>query len=366
MQIPQISDILTENSAELRRFRDEFDRNYRATVRMFPSDFIQKIRSFLLNALSSVLSNKQLKLKITIDTNIIVQDSIRLANGKASSTSMLLNSPYIDVFAPPNIEGEVIKTLKDKFKNNSAKLNLAISHAKFILSKIKIVPLFSSKAINLASSALSNVDKKDVPFLAVAIETRSEAILSHDKKAFGTEQFVRRWSIEDFANIVLSYHEGTLAIVVMSETFELMLKVFAGLIAIISNMIRQIISYMTNFLKAIISGSLDILSKLPKWFLWFLILIIGGVTIAAALSESFRSQLKEGLSTLWDIIRHFAESIFNGLKIIWNEIIKPTIKYVALLIEQMAPYFLVIFGVLIDRVSEYLSRVMQNKSKYLN
>jgi len=73
------------------------------------------------------------------------------------------------------------------------------------------------------------------------------------------------------------------------------------------------------------------------------------------IQKKIRNQLKEGLSTLSDIIRHFAESIFNGLKIIWNGIIKPTIKYVALLIKQMAPYFLIIFGVLIDKVSEYLS-----------
>ena len=351
-----ISDIIAENYDELHSFRDKFNNYYRTMVRMFPNDLMQEIRSFLLYSLSSFLSDKQLKLKITIDTNIIVMDSIRVANGKISSTSILLSSPYIDVFAPPNIEREVTSALEDRFKNNPAKLKVALSHAKSLLSKVRIVSLFSPEAINLASSALSNIDKTDVPFLAVAIETRSEAILSHDIKAFGTEQIVRRWDIKDFANIVLNYHEGSLAIVVMSTTLELALKAFAGLMAIISNIIQEIISIMIKFLKAIISGSLDVISKIPKWFLVF---ISVGIVFAALLSKSFRNQLNEVLSSLRDIAMFIAKQIFNGLKIIWNEIIKPIIKYTASLIEQIAPYLLIVLGVLMDKIFEFLSYVEQ-------
>jgi predicted nucleic acid-binding protein len=351
-----ISDIIAENYDELHSFKDKFYNYYRTMVRMFPNDLMQEIRSFLLYSLSSFLSDKQLKLKITIDTNIIVMDSIRVANGGISSTSILLGSPYIDVFAPPNIEREVTSALEDRFKNNPAKLKVALSHAKSLLSKVRIVSLFSPEAINLASSALSNIDKTDVPFLAVAIETRSEAILSHDIKAFGTEQIVRRWDIKDFANIVLNYHEGSLAIVVMSTTLELALKAFAGLMAIISNIIQEIISIMIKFLKAIISGSLDVISKIPKWFLVF---ISVGIVFAALLSKSFRNQLNEVLSSLRDIAMFIAKQIFNGLKIIWNEIIKPIIKYTASLIEQIAPYLLIVLGVLMDKIFEFLSYVEQ-------
>jgi len=354
-----ISDIIAENYDELHSFRDKFYNNYRTIVRMFPNDLMQEIRSFLLYSLSSFLSDKQLKLKITIDTNIIVMDSIRVANGKISSTSILLGSPYIDVFAPPNIEREVTIALEDKFKNNPAKLKVALSHAKSLLSKVRIVPLFSPEAINLASSALSNIDKTDASFLAVAIETRSEAILSHDIKAFGTEQIVRRWDIKDFANIVLNYHEGSLAIVVMSTTLELALKAFAGLMAIISNIIQEIISIMIKFLKAIISGSLDVISKIPKWFLAFMAMISVGIVIAALLSKSFRNQLNDVLSSLRDIVMFIAKQVFNGLKIIWNEIIKPIIKYTASLIEQIAPYLLIVLGVLMDKIFEFLSYVEQ-------
>jgi len=356
-----ISDIITENYSELHSFRDEFDKNYRTIVRRFPNDLMQKIRSFLLNALASVLSDKQLKLKIkiTIDTNIIVKDSIRVANGKTSSTSILLGSPYIDLFAPPNIEREVTKALDDKFKNNPDKLKVALSHAKLLLSKVNIVSLFSPEAINLASSALGNIDKTDVPFLAVAIETRSEAILSHDKKAFGTEKYVSRWNIKDFANIVLIRHEGSLAIVVTSTTLELALEAFAGLMAIISNIMQKIILYIINLFNAIISGSLDVISKLPKWFLVFIAMILGFIGIAALLSESFRNQLNEVLSSLRDIAMLIAKQVFNELKIIWNEIIKPIIKYAALLIEEIAPYLLIVFGVLMDKIYEFLTYVEQ-------
>ena len=352
-----ISDIITEKYSELRSFRDEFDKNYRTIVRRFPDDLMQTIRSFLLKSFASVLSDKQLKLKfkITIDTNVIVMDSIRVANGKTSSTSILLGSPYIDVFAPPNIELEVTKALEDKFKNSPDKLKVALSHAKLLLSKVNNVSLFSPEVINLASSVLGNIDKKDVPFLAVAIETHSEAILSHDKKAFGTEKYVRRWDIKNFANIVLSFHEGSFAFVITSTTLKLMHEAFAGLMAIISNVMQEIISIMINLLNKIISGSLDIISKLPKWFLTILVFI----GIAALLSESFRNQLNEVLSSFWNIAMLIAKQVFNGLKIIWNEIIKPIIKYAALLIEQIAPYLLIVFGVLMDKIYEFLTYVEQ-------
>jgi predicted nucleic acid-binding protein len=356
-----ISDIITEKYSELRSFRDEFDKNYRTIVKRFPNDLMQTIRSFLLKSLAPVLSDKQLKLKfkITIDTNVIVMDSIRVANGKTSSTSILLGSPYINVFAPPNIELEVRKALEDKFKNNPDKLKVALSHANSLLSKVNKVSLFSPEAINLASSALGNIDKKDVPFLAVAIETRSDAILTHDKKAFGTEKYVRRWDIKNFANIVLSFHEGSFAIVITSTTLELALEAFAGLMAIISNIMQKIILYIINLLNEIISGSLDIISKLPKWFLVFIGMTFFFIGIAALLSESFRNQLNKVLSSFWDIAMLIAKQVFNGLKIIWNEIIKPIIKYAALLIEQIAPYLLIVFGVLMDKIYEFLTYVEQ-------
>jgi len=125
--------------------------------------------------------------------------------------------------------------------------------------------------------------------------------------------------------------------------------------AIISNVMQEIISIMINLLNKIISGSLDIISKLPKWFLTILVFI----GIAALLSESFRNQLNEVLSSFWDIAMLIAKQVFNGLKIIWNEIIKPIIKYAALLIEQIAPYLLIVFGVLMDKIYEFLTYVEQ-------
>jgi len=83
------------------------------------------------------------------------------------------------------------------------------------------------------------------------------------------------------------------------------------------------------------------------------------IGIAALLSESFRNQLNEVLSLLRDIVMLIAKQVFNGLKIIWNEIIKPIIKYAALLIEEIAPYLLIIFGVLMDKIFMYLFHVEQ-------
>ncbi|MDG7037360.1 MAG: hypothetical protein JRM72_08270 [Nitrososphaerota archaeon] len=354
-QVPKISDLISENLSAFRPFKDEFVVLYRSFTRELPNAVHSAIRESILKAIIPGLSAKTpLKVRLTIDTNVIVSDSIRVAKGKASTTDKLFDSPYIEIFAPQNIDQEVYNALKGKLKDPS-KLSIAISRAGRLLSKIKHVPEASSEALRLAISELGHIDLDDVPFLAISIDTGSTAIISQDVKAFDYQHLVKRWSMKDGANMILTLQEGGFAIVVTSTTLNLVLEAFAKLVTLISNAIVQITEYSIQLIQAFLSKSLDVLSKLPKWFLAGILLATAIIGLAALINESFRNNLAASLNALWDAIKPTIKGVievFSGLiKLVW-EATKSFMIGVVSIMKKGGPYFLIISGVLIDRMSE--------------
>lgn len=157
----------------------------------------------------------------------------------------------MELFAPHNIEKEVVNTLKNRL-SDPLKRNVAFCHAKKLLLKVKKVSRLSSKALLLAKSVLGSVDQGDVPYLAVSIDTGSDAILSHDKRAFDSQTSVKRYDMGKAAALILTYHEGGFAIVISSAAIDVALRTLAKLMAVLFNTIVEITGFVVQLIGAII------------------------------------------------------------------------------------------------------------------
>ena len=344
---PTIEDLINEKFSAFESFKKEFTLYYRNYIRDLPSEIHRTMRDWVIRALS--LSTAKLKIRITVDTNIIVSDAIRVANGKQSSTIKLFSSPYVEIYAPKNITNEVIEKLKERVKDQ-LQLNKAISHARLLLSKVKIIDKVSDRALSQARSALEERDQKDVPFLAVSIYTGSNAILSRDSD-FDSQRLVKRWTMGEGADIILTYEEGAFSMFVIAKTFDILLSTFAKLLLVLFNAIVQIAKYFAQLIEALYSKSLDIISKLPKWLIAGVLTFAISIWLIALVSKEFRDGVTTFFNELWETfepnIRKLIITFYDLFKVIYNAI-KDLTVCIASMVEQMAPYFIIAFGILMD------------------
>jgi predicted nucleic acid-binding protein len=358
MSVIKFQDFEAGNLGFFRQFRKGFANAYRSFVRELPNELHSLIRDLILQAMVSGLPSG-LKVRFTIDANVVVKDSVRVAKGKSSTTDKLLGSPYVKVFAPLEIKKEVVNALKNRLKDSS-KRDAAFRHAKALLSRVKLVPETSSEALSLAKSELGSIDQSDVPYLAVSIDTCSTAILSQDKRAFDSQKLIKRYDLEKFSVLILNYHEGGFALVISSATLGLALRILTELMVVLYRAVVCITGFVVRLVNAIVSKSIEALSKLPKWFLVGFLSIVGVVGLISLLNESFRDKLltfiQEGWARLKPVVDVVVGLFSDMVKSLW-EAIRVLVLWVCSTVKKMPPYVMVIFGVLGERVFELLHQL---------
>src|SRR5713226_7944787 len=132
-----IEDIVAEKLDKFSAMHDRAERALKKISLGFPPDFYESLKEELPNLFLPKGRRGRLRLKLVIDTTAIIHDSFRVAQGKPSTTERLLSSAFVEMMAPPNILDEVSTKLREKLPRG-ASLEKALSHAKSLLSRIKI------------------------------------------------------------------------------------------------------------------------------------------------------------------------------------------------------------------------------------
>lgn len=112
--------------------------------------------------------NKE-KIRIVIDTNILISALIK----DNAFTEKLLKSEFLDLYYPEDglSEIEYYKEYIISKRNRYTQIKSFEYALKFILESIQIIPseLYSSR-IKDAYEIMKNIDEKDTPFLALALQ----------------------------------------------------------------------------------------------------------------------------------------------------------------------------------------------------
>ncbi len=351
---PSFSDFAAENFPAFRPFKERFNEFYEEIVRDLPRDLHSLLKKAVTDSLSTILSGSQWTLKLTVDANVIVADCIRVAEGKDSDTDKMLESPYVELYGPDKIDNEVFDVLKRKVKNPQ-QLKVAIARAKLLLSKINHVTSLSSRALRKAMDTIGNIDPGDVPYLAIALDTSSIAVLSQDKKAFGSQMLVKRWTMRDETTVVLTYEKGSLGLVVTSITLKLLFETFAKVIVLLLNAVFEIIGFALQVVKGFVGKSADVLSRIPKWLLVVILVLIITLAASAAINEDFRAALGDFLTQIFGAFLSLIESFWTVLKALSMAVIvaiKP-------ILEDNLPYFLIVYAVLMDNIQGLMQQAKQ-------
>lgn len=332
-----IDDFLSENQSALKELAGSADEALGRTAVKMPPKFHREIQKGLLGVLLQYATEdgpeKRPTVRLAIDSNIIVADAFAVAKGKPSRAPRVFESPYLELYAPRKIVEEVERSVVEDLPRG-ADLELAQSHARRLLARVKLVGSFNARAKLRASELIELKDPDDVPFLAVAIEYGSDAILSRDMKSIGTQTEVPTWKLGKGMRAVASWEKGSLSLAVGASSAELALRALERVALVIANAFEEVLQLIVEFLAGLAGGVVNAVARLPEWAA---MVIIGALALGTFLfisSEGFRERVAEGVTRVVDFLSPYMHrlvqaasalvEILKGILVLcWNYIVLP-------------------------------------------
>jgi predicted nucleic acid-binding protein len=336
-----------------KNFDEAADEAVRRVSRDLPAEYYSELRTGILSTLMSVIGGGRLTVTLVIDTNIVVADAFRVAQGKPSTTERLMASRFVRLVAPRDIAREAREKVVKKLPKG-ASLELAKGHVEALLRRIEIVAGASVAALRRAREKLADRDLEDAPFLAVLIDSEGEGIVSRDREAFESLEGVKRWELKEMADLVTVYESGTLALGIGAATSKALLELLSTVFTVVAKAVLEAFEIFASIIVGLATGAAEALSRVPQWA-WVVLGVVGAaVVIAAILNEDFREWLFSGLGSIGDILYKPAKAIIEAAK----TLIKATHDCLVWVWEFIRPYVIaagkaavVGAGVLYRRVS---------------
>jgi predicted nucleic acid-binding protein len=357
-----IEDIIAENLDKFASLHDRAERALKDLSLELPADFYESLTEELMELLLQKGHARRLKLKLVIDTTVIIHDSFRVAKGRSSTTERFLSSSFVEVVAPPSIVDEVVTQIR-KDLPRGASLEKALSHAKSLLSRIKIATTgyeAYEEARRLIGSRIAGSSQADLCFLGLAIETEADALVSSDKKAFDNLPRTRRWEMGKTVQVVQRYETGTLTLFIAGVGVELSSKIFLQILALLLSGIGEVMRIIVSMTGMLVGKTLDAISSFPKWA-WALILgALASVLVLALVNQDFQEKVKETISKAFEAIETMFSSLLEAVDHFWRGIKEILIMVWNVAAPVILPELIVIVGVALESITGLLRQAKGN------
>lgn len=332
-----IDDFWSENREALSAFASDADEALRKTAVDAPPRFHREVQKGLLRQLLQCVSSegpqKRPTLRLAIDSNIIVADAFAVGKGKPSFLPRTFESPYLELYAPIEIVEEVKRSLVEDLPKG-ADIHIAQSHARSLLAHVKLVDRLSTDATKRASELIKLKDPDDVPFLAVAIQYGSDAVLSRDMKSIGTQSEIPPWKLGKGMRAVVSFEKGSLSLALGAASATLAMRALERIAFLVAQAFAMILELIAGFLAALATGIVYAISQLPDWAAATVIGVLLVGLVGVIVSEQFRNRVTERISKLREALAPYVENLGAAARAVveflkdvlvlaWNFVILP-------------------------------------------
>jgi predicted nucleic acid-binding protein len=297
----------------------EFDAAWNKLLHEVGPDLVNYIQEKIDGQKAFLGQLAEFKFKFVVDNNFVFgQIKGAISKNKDIEKSFiykLLSSKSIQVYAPPLLKEELLAKINLLIPEENCER--AIGYALMILSRIEIKDAQWVDNWKKANNLIGEIDNDDVPYLALALEIESHAIMTLDE-VFHRQGEIRVWKHADVGKVISNYNSGFISLLIFEQGSGLLYNIAS----IILRFIRDIVTELIEILIMIASGALKTLSGIP-WPVWFLIV---GLGIA-----------------FWDDISKAGKDIFTFLKEKGSEILA-RLKAVVLEIYDMLKGILEVAG----------------------
>jgi predicted nucleic acid-binding protein len=350
-----VTEFIDENWEFFARFSNQADETLKKISRELPPQLYEELRDGLAKTVLAGRPNSRIQLRVVIDTNIVVMDAIRVAKGYESSTERILSSPFIEVLAPTEIRGEVTRVLGRKFRE-ATQLETALNHARKLLSKVVIETAIPSSALDRARKLIGGHAPEDVPFLALAIGSRSTAVISRDRTAFDAQSVIKRWQLGKAVQLVVERESGAISLFLASESIIALGRALTWIAGALYRGLAEILAALVSIVGAIFEGTPEALGRIPSWAWVVLGIAAIGTLIAYVTHAGFREWLNKTVAEGVELVTAFLKSVETNLSTFFsflNDLIVLTWN----LVLPVGAAIFVCFGVLAGRIAGLLKSI---------
>lgn len=326
----------------------------RKTSRELPIEFYQFLKEKMFSFFLGKDEALSIKLRLVVDSNIIIKDAFRVASGNPSTTLRLLGSPFVELIAPRQIIDEVDKQVRLDIPRE-ADLTVALAHAKKLLQRVSIVDDLSIIAAAFGSS--KKIRGNDFYFLGLTISSKARAIISLDKKAFDNVPEIHRWEMSKTSEAIVSLESGVLSFSLFSIGVELSGDLLKYLIFPVLAGIAEILEEMVSLIAVGITGIVSALKKVPDWAWLIILAALIGLGIGAAVNEDFRKKVGKAGEIAYSVVTELSKASFGVLK----DIIMAIVDLVKLLISTLGPYFVAFGSAIFLTLSDFISYIEEEQ-----
>lgn len=271
--------------------------------------FKQRFESIML---SQFFDEKlaELKMSFVVDANVVVSSILRYAKGEGSILVKLAGNPLFELLAPEEIEEEVVEALEEKSAENGLRKSRLLRVWEKVRRSIKISEVRSRSAIEMARRLIGKRDPKDLPYVAMFIETQASGVLTYDADHEESPE-IRRFSMGDLNEAVASFHRGIFMFVALADVGVPAISTF-GEVSLL--FIKTLLSWLAMFMQlaaAVVasaaSGLLSLFSRIPsgvqQTILWALLFGAIGIGVWMLFDKDSRAKAKDKIGAVWNRIK---------------------------------------------------------------
>lgn len=350
-----VTEFIDENWEFFATFSNQADEILKKISRELPAQLYEELRDEIAKSVLASRPDSRIQLRVVIDTNIVVMDAIRVAKGYESSTERILSSPFIEVLAPTEIRDEVARVLRRKVREAS-QLEAALNHAGKLLSKVVLETAIPLSALERARNLIGGHAPEDVPFLALAIGSKSTAVISRDQAAFDAQSVIKRWHLGKAVRLVVERESGAMSLFLASESIIALGRALTWIASALYRGLAEILAAFASIVGAILEGTPEALGRIPSW-VWVVLGIAAiGTVIAYAAHEGFREWLNETLAEGFELVTSFLKSVETNVSTLFS-FLKDLIILIWNLVLPVGATIFVCFGVLAGRIAGLLKSI---------
>ncbi|WP_441000759.1 PIN domain-containing protein [Fodinibius sp. SL11] len=313
-----LEDIESDLSESLEEKFPGISVKWKSLYREFGRDMSEEMKEEFLKFLPSIDGFTRLTVTLVLDNNfVLAQLRGFIKNDEKFEESFiyrLLNSGFVDAYGPVKLKEELYEKIVKHFPES---IDKAINYADYILSKITIKDAYFIDAWVKASRQIGEIDRDDVPYLALAIDLDGHAIMSLDK-VFDHQSDVKVWEMNDAGRIVANLHQGTFSIGLIGTGTATVLMLYKLVVYII----KALIDVLKDFINAII-GVFELFfnsaSKIPKE-------VVIGLALTAItglfVSDDFREKSMEAWRRVTENFQVFVEDLKDFLVLLKEQVLE--------------------------------------------
>lgn len=281
-----------------------------------------------ISGLAGMDEIESIKVSLVVDSNIVIKSLNYYASGKTSILMHLANSPVFELYAPLELETEVLEYIDEK----DAKREILLAGWSIIKNSIKLKSVKNSKARKLAMETIGKKDLDDVPFVELYFAMDAHGIITDDKHY--EDPTIRKFDMPKLGKVVGTYYMGMTSFFI---TYDLLPPLMDFIFKIIGSVVREFTKYLEMIVRlvaAALSGAVNkiatAISNAPQWLQ---VLLLGALLVgigAMILSDKTKDKVTSAVKGFWNKIKPILVQIVDWIKLLINYLLER--------IKKLGPY----------------------------